>query len=319
MPGAYTHISLVRLLTSGVSLEKSKLPQDAINALMGYPEFCHLGSISPDYPYLNILKDREISGHWANAMHHKYGTLTERNILHVGISYLKRLSKNKKAKCLSWLLGYSSHIVADVTCHPVTNLLVGDYAASNKDPHRQSEMHQDAYIFQTRLQGNVSRSEHIKNVIGSCEDPENREKIDPDIEKMWRHLLQKTFPQLYQKFDIYIHDWHRAVQFFIDDLAEELSFIPSRHVQEFFDKKGISYPRFEDIETKFLKNLKTPKGKKSYDQIFDKAKSNVAKIWKLISDAIYKKDAKYKDKIKIWELDTGQEAKTPKVMWGDKV
>ena len=313
MPGAYTHISIARLLTSGNALNRKKMPE-ARNALLKFPEFCHMGAIGPDYPYLKLLDGS--SEHWANAMHHKYGTSTEKNIIHAGIDQIKNLTGDSQAKCLAWFYGYVSHIIADVTCHPVTNILVGDYEADNQIAHRESEMHQDVYIFKTRLDGDVSKSEHIKNVIGSCTDPHDHKKVDSDIESFWSSLLSKTFPKIHSKHAVNINGWHNSVQFFLDNIAEEISFIPSRHVREYFAGSGIAYPRFEEIDrTRFIDKLKTPKGDKTYDQVFDLAKDNVLKIWKIISDGIYKGDESYLEKINIWNLDSGQEVTTSKVMW----
>ena len=312
MPGAYTHISIARLLTSGNTLKRKKMPE-VRTALLNYSEFCHMGAISPDYPYLNLRDDP--SEHWANAMHHKYGTSTEKNIIHVGIDQIKKLKSENQEKCLSWFLGYVSHVVADVTCHPMTNLLVGDYEADNQVAHRESELHQDVYIFKTRLDGDVSRSEHIKNVIGSCTDPDSQ-KVDTGIETFWGALLMKTFPKIHTKHAVNINDWHDAVQFFLDDIAEEIALVPSRHVRDFATSSGAAYPRFDEIDkARFIDRLQTPKGYKTYDQVFDLAKNNVIKVWKLISDAIYQNDESYKEKLKIWNLDSGQEVKTSKVMW----
>lgn len=318
MPGAYTHITLSRLLTEGNALKNLKLPKEARRSLLEFPELCTMGSISPDYPYLSLLIDSKAAEHWANSMHHKYGTLTVGNIFHTGINYIKKLSGDKQLKCHAWFLGYASHVTADVTCHPVTNLLVGDYEADNQTAHRASEMHQDVYIYETRTGGNVRDSEEIKNVIGSCTDPDDKDKIDPHIETMWRHLLTKSFPEIFADFKLDIHGWHRAVQFFLEDIAEELSIIPSRHIRDFLTKEGVSYPRFDEIDReKYINDLKTPKGKKSFDQIFDHAKRKVAFVWKLISDGIFLGDDTYKVNLKIWNLDTGQEVRTPKVMWED--
>ncbi len=320
MPGAYTHITIVRLLTAGKALKNMKLPILARTALMDYSAFCHMGAVSPDYPYLNLLGDSKAAEHWANSMHHKYGTLTKGNILHIGINYIKKLTGDEQLKCLAWFLGYASHITADVTCHPITNLLVGDYEAANQVPHRVSEMHQDVYIFKTRVGGDVRKSEHIKNVIGSCADSEDKQKIDPFIEKMWRHILTTIFPDICSEFKLDIHGWHRAVQFFLEDIAEELSFIPSRHIRNFLTKEGLAYPRFEDVDhVAYINKLKTPKGNKNYDYIFDYAKRNVTKVWKLISDGIFLADETYKDKLILWNLDTGQEVVTPKIMWESRL
>ena len=124
---------------------------------------------------------------------------------------------------------------------------------------------------------------------------------------------------VFDKNEIDIHGWHKAVQTFLDGIASNLSILPSRHVREYLTGKGASYPRFEDIDSedfnKFLKGLDTPKGKMDYDDIFDLALDNVGKVWKLISDGILKGDDSYLDKIGLWNLDNGQEVKTPKIMW----
>ncbi len=313
MPGAYTHMSLVRLLTSGIVLNELNLPAEGRKALLEYPELCHMGSISPDYPYLNLITGKKESEHWANAMHHKYGTLTKENILHVGIEYLKGITGDERSQCLAWFLGYASHVTADVTCHPVTNLLVGDYEADNQRAHRVSEMNQDVYVFSTRLKGNVRKSEHIRNVIGSCSSSTDKNKIEPFIEKMWKAILYKTFPEIKNKFEVDIGDWHSSVQLWVGGIGEELSIIPSRHIRNFFDEKGVSYPM--TVDRKYIDSLQTPKGMKSYDLIFDIAKENIIKVWLLIVGGVFLNDTKYVDKLKVWNLDTGQEVKTPKILW----
>ena len=100
MPGAYTHITIARLLTAGNSLRSPKIPKEARRALLKYAEFCHMGAISPDYPYLRLIKGKKAAETWANSMHHKYGTLTKENVLHIGINYLKKLVGDKQSKCL---------------------------------------------------------------------------------------------------------------------------------------------------------------------------------------------------------------------------
>lgn len=312
MPGAYTHISIARLLTSKKALDKMDLPDTARKALLSYSKYCHMGAIGPDYPYLKILDNTaEV---WANAMHHQYVTGTEKNIIHVAIDQIKKLTGDEQLKCLSWFLGYVSHIVADVTCHPVTNLLVGDYDLDNETSHRESELHQDVYIFESKLRGNVRKSEHIKNVIGSCANADGQ--VDPQIADFWNVLLAETFPEIHARYPVNINEWHDAVQVFLDDIAEELSFIPSRHIRNKLTSAGIAYPLFEEIDkARFIDKLKTPKGYLSYDEVFDLAIKNVTNVWKLISDGVYDDDNSFQEKIKIWNLDSGQEVKTPKVMW----
>jgi len=92
MSGVYTYITHALLLTEGNSLSSMKLPAGAGRALLEYPEFCRMGAISPDYPYLRLVGDSEEAEHWGNAMHHKYGSLTKKNIFSVITKYLNYLS-----------------------------------------------------------------------------------------------------------------------------------------------------------------------------------------------------------------------------------
>lgn len=314
MPGGYTHITMVRLLTAGNALKKMGLHKDARKALLKFSHFCQIGAISPDYPYLTIYGGGKTAAeHWANSMHHKYTTSTVANILHVGIEYIKTIQGEKQLKCLAWLMGYASHVTADVTCHPVTNLLVGDYEAGNKTAHRDSEMHQDAYIFNKKFGQDVRKAEHIKNVFQLCVDINGN--IDSDIKEIWQHMLYTTFPSIHNKYEINIDEWHQKFKLFLDGFAEELSFfLPLRHCH--LTGKGIAYPAPEKIDhQKYINQLQTPDGEKHYDQIFDYAMSNVEKVWKWISDGIFEGIDIYKEKIQIWNLDTGQAVKTPKIMW----
>lgn len=312
MPGPYAHLTLVTLLTGDSKMDDFELPGEAKKALKKYYDFCCLGSISPDYPYLKIGgKGKKAAMNWANAMHHKYYTYTKENILHVGIDFLKDQTGNKLEKCFSWLLGYASHVAADVTCHPMTNLLVGDYEADNQKKHRESEMHQDAYIYNKKLGRNVRTAEHIQNVVGTCTEHDT-DKVDQEIKEVWAHMLSRTFPDLYKRNKkIGFDNWHSCILTLIDDFAEELPYFPTM----LLFGKGLVYPDIDDIEEKFISDLGTPVGPMSYEKVFDRALDNCGRIWKIISDAVYLQDQTYLKKINIWNLDNGQIIRTPKVMW----
>ncbi len=312
MPGPYTHITLVRLLTSHRELSGMNLPLKARAALLKYSELCQMGSISPDYPYLNLATLKKDSEHWANAMHHKYGTNTEGNIFHFAIDYIKTLSGDEQEQCLAWFLGYASHVAADVTCHPVTNLLVGDYDADNETAHRVSEMHQDVHVFSTRLGEDVRRSDHIKKIVHSCGNSGDASCVKHAIERLWRQMLSRCFPRM-NRFDIDISGWHKEVTFWIDEVGSELSIIPYKPLRKLLEEKGVSFPRKADPA--YILNLETPHGRKGYDEIFDHAKDNVKRVWALIANGIFNDDRSYIDELKIWDLDIGQEVKTPHVFW----
>src|SRR6185369_8201963 len=131
MPGAFAHITLANLMKKrlddifGSSIE-------AITSVLDYFKFCELGAVSPDYPYLAV-GDSD-AAKWADEMHY---TRTG-EMIKSGIKYIKLLEGEPKRKCLAWLLGYSAHVVTDVTIHPIVQLKVGDYA-ENKKQHRVCE------------------------------------------------------------------------------------------------------------------------------------------------------------------------------------
>jgi hypothetical protein len=152
-------------------------------------------------------------------------------------------------------------------------------------------------------------------VIGSCTDDKTN-NVDSDVKKFWNDLLIKSFPEIHLREPVDVNEWHRDVHVFLDDIAEEIALLPSRHIREAATEHGIVYPRFEEVDTaKFIDRLKTPNGYKTYDQIFDRAKSNVLKVWKIMSDGIFQDDDSYKERLNIWNLDSGQVVKTAKVMW----
>ena len=113
-----------------------------------------------------------------------------------------------------------------------------------------------------------------------------------------------------------INEWHNAVQFAIDDIAEELQVIPSRHIRASLTGGGIAYPRFDEInKTQFIDKLETPRGFMTYDEVFNLALNNVIEVWELLSGGIFGGNDSFQNKIKIWDLDNGQEVKTAKVLW----
>jgi hypothetical protein len=141
MPGAYAHLTIANLLQNPVRLENiDGFPLQAIPTVLRYGKYIELGSVSPDYPYL-ALSDVNASV-WADKMHY----IQTGQMIHAGIKAIRLQPAEVQNKLLAWLLGYASHVIADVTIHPIIELKVGPYA-QNKTAHRVCEMHQDVYIY----------------------------------------------------------------------------------------------------------------------------------------------------------------------------
>ena len=161
MPGAYTHLTMVTILSSAKSLSKiDGLSMPQLAPLLRNTKFIELGAVSPDYPYLHLSSE---SKDWADTMHYeKTGERLKR-----GIQYVSGLEGEEQAKALAWLLGFTSHVITDVTIHPVVECMVGPYA-QNKTVHRTCEMHQDVYIFQRLQVGQPLSDDFLINQCRNC-------------------------------------------------------------------------------------------------------------------------------------------------------
>jgi hypothetical protein len=85
MPGAYAHLTLVNLIREFARLESHGFPREAIVSVLDYFRFCELGSISPDYPYLDIAHPE--ASQRADRMHYqKTGDMVK-----MGIDLVRKL------------------------------------------------------------------------------------------------------------------------------------------------------------------------------------------------------------------------------------
>jgi hypothetical protein len=309
MPGAYAHITLVNISKEPDELEKlDGFPTQAISSVMKYLKYCELGCVSPDYPYLAV-GDSD-AAKWADLMHYE-NTST---MIYKGIEFVRdELKGVKQKKAFSWLLGYVAHVVTDVTIHPVVQLKVGDYA-QNKTAHRRCEMNQDSYIFQRMNLGGVGVSEHLDSGIKKCSDSSDSKKIDPVILSVWQYMLSNTHSDEYTANPPDINKWHEKFGYIVDNYAEEGNhlFPIARHVAV---EAGLTYPNQDEIDMQYIKNLDSPQGKKSYDEIFDHAISNVRKYWNTVAQAVFSADEEYIALIEDWDLDTGKDNNNTYAMW----
>lgn len=305
MPGAYAHLTLVNLLREPVRLEAIPgFPDEAISAVLEYFRFTELGAVSPDYPYL-ALGDSH-AAQWADAMHYtKTGA-----VLQAGVELLKGMAGEPKRKGLAWLLGYAAHVTTDVTIHPIVELKVGPYA-ENKTAHRVCEMHQDAYIFQRLNVGDVGLSEHLDSGIARCGESGDRHALDADIVALWEGMLRQVHPEQYGHNTPDIRAWHHGFMLVVDTIAEEGNrMLPlARHVAV---DAGLTYPADSDIDrAEYIDTLQVSHPPSSveflsYDEIFDRAVSNVGGVWELIVTGLFAADTRYLAQIGQWNLDTGR-------------
>ena len=300
MPGAYAHITLLHLSIDRV-LESAQFPPRVTRALARWGAHAEFGALSPDFPYL--------AGHapWADLMHHS-GTNT---LLRSGLSRLQGLDDAPWERAFAWLMGYASHMVADMTIHPVINRLVGPYEA-NKTAHRTCEMHMDIHAFARLGQGDAGLTRHLAQHLSSVETDHERHQIDPAIDTLWAHMLAVTHPDTARQDPPAPHAWYRCfvgVMNTIRGVNRKLPF--ARHLGTGFH---LDYPDPHELDPRYLHQLPSPHGPMSYDLLLSLAIGNILSFWRDLADRV---DSPHRLTMESWNLDTGHTAEQPKrlVFW----
>lgn len=309
MPGAYAHITVVNEFRNTEKLLAiPDFPAEAAKAFLRWFKYAELGAVSPDYPYLAI-GDGE-AAEWADLMHYaRTGRMVQE-----GARLLRASTGETKHKCLAWLLGYASHVIADVTVHPVVELKVGPYA-ENKSDHRSCEMHQDAFIFQRLGLGDAGVSDHLESGIGACSSPDDEGILDPDIVEFWSALLKAVHPAEFAANPPDIDKWHERFNEIVDAVSSAggclLPF--ARHVAA---GAGLVYPSSSQVDRQYIDALRVPGGSMGYEDLFGLALGNVATVWSEIAVATFNNDDSVLARFGEWNLDTGKDQHNRLVFWG---
>ena len=289
-------------------------------AVKQFANFCELGSVSPDLPYLHLFHAG--SKGWGNVMHYwKTADFIRRAVPHVhGLDF--RLVDTQK--CFAWLFGYTAHVVADFTVHPVINLRVGPYE-QNKKAHRLCELNQDVYIFHKLGFGEVGTAEYIKRCgIGSCADQADEDKLDPAIRKLWSECLEAILLNTIKMKDGLPapqgppnpDEWFHHYVTMIDKFAEEGGKFPYL-CREIAEAEGLVYPQLDEVDQSYIQNLKTPQNAiLNYDQVFKQARQNVMKTWRELGAALDSGDHNLFT-LRNGDLDTGLAEDGKTIFWGN--
>jgi hypothetical protein len=322
MAGTFAHITLVDSICQDADTLDSiiTLTPAMKRALMQFTNFCELGAVSQDTPYLKLLSAD--SACWANVMHY----WKTADFIRRAVPYVNALDFQHPPikKCLAWLFGYTAHIVTDLTVHPVINLRVGPYE-QNKLQHRLCELNQDVYIFHKLGFGDVSTAEYIENCgIGSCADAADDDKLDPAIRKLWCYCLEGyPLESIQMKNGLPAPDgppdpdeWFAHYVDMIDKFAEEGGRFPYL-MRECVEAEGLVYPQLNEVDQTFIQNLKTPDGTTaSYDQVFERARQNVLATWGNLGAALDAGDQSLFT-LPNGDLDTGFADSRPSIFWGN--
>lgn len=303
MSGGYTHITLAQLaIEEAIHRREGLLHDDARRALGFWKKFCIVGSVAPDYPYLDLLDSNSIA--WADAMHKGHAV----ELLRRGVTRVREITDdNARQKCMAWLFGFSAHVSTDGTIHPVVNLKVGPYE-ENKTAHRVCEMSQDVYAHARLNMGVLDFNKQISTNVNDTSDIDSSDNMDRDVTNLWHEMLTHVYPQLGKPE---IDDWHRAMRRMMK-IGEggNVLFAFARHVVA---NQGLVYPATADEQ--YLKGLAVPgEQRMDFEDIFQKALNNVIEMWGWLALALQGK-ASPLDTLKSWSLDTGIDEDNRMVYW----
>lgn len=301
MAGTFTHWMVV-----DDALDKyNRLPQKHHNfsTILERNHFVCLGAVGPDYPYLTELLSSFLKIHsWADRMHYE----NTGEFVRQGVRNLLTLNGEAFDVCLAWLCGFTTHLVTDSVIHPVVQAIVGPYIFNARE-HRHCEMIQDSYIFH-KIKGIELRYADYIRLFKMCSSPDDKNKINPHLNKLWTETLKASHPTATEWFDKIDPDrWHENFLSLIDSATDPIPIF--RH---FGKDKHLVYKKTRDIDPEeqehFINKARLP-GNKTGEfkkDVFDKAVATVIDMWgHLFIDIVNKNPDGVTAYIKNWNLDTG--------------
>lgn len=347
MAGGYTHITAAQVAVEEiVQRRKNLLHREAVQALTLWKKFFIIGSIAPDYPYMDIADPN--SAEWSNVMH----KMRDLDFLREGIRQIRLMEDaGKRQKCIAWLFGFAAHVVTDAAIHPVVNLKVGPYE-QNKTRHRRCEMSQDVFIH-ARLNLGVDINQQVSGNVDDTSDGRGSYKMDKDIASLWKEILAEVYGEdqpappaeetiwswaiarlmqlvggrrrnvTYSLPDPTQNNnpltllppdpdqWHRAMRLLMQTAENGDALIPfTRHLTA---DQGLVYPAEPDMQ--YVKSLKIPNGDRmDFDLIFDKTVEHLIQFWADMSLSLQGKSSPL-DTMPSVSLDTGIDENNKMIYW----
>lgn len=311
MPATFAHCLIGTRAIDTLLKKKKKI---LAKILSEYNSFVITGATGPDYPYLtDVLTTGVLKiGHtWANRMHYE----SVPTFVTEGVARLADMDKKSKpfAIRLAWFCGYVSHVIADSYVHPVVNSIVhGPYMFTHNE-HGKCELIQDIYIFQKETGEDIVSSNPkdgnfgYLRILDECSDPDDIDRIHPDIRTFWSDLLKFAHPNAQEYFDSIDPDkWHYnykgRVNFVVD---------PGAIFRHILGMAGFNYKKASEITTeerqKYIEKVQLPNGLEDhYDSVFKNVVDRVVAVWeKLFENITQGTSDKVAEYIKDWNLDTG--------------
>jgi len=314
MLATYAH-----LMITEKGLEWFRGNQDIYEKLRGsiltHSHFVHLGSVGPDYPYLDLLQPSQKD--WADHMHYQHTgdvikTMAQK-LLDLGA---EGFQKEEFVIPFCWTLGYLSHVTADLVVHPVVLKIVGPYKG-NEEKHRYCEMIQDTFIYHLIRRGAEIEHSQLMNIIQISSDPGDKDKIHPILFAFWRDVIKTHFPKDYQENRPDIDEWHDQFEDWIKIAGRPVFVGPTLDPQHVLTYKKSTEITLTERET-FIDKLPLPDGKLgTYERdVFPKVVGHVTDQWAFLSKgiAIGNMD-QFLSAITNADLDTGMDLETGNLVY----
>ena len=313
MAGAFAHMTVVDSLCNEPEflVGAGRIGEIVRYTITENKNFCELGSVSPDLPFLNFLNAN--SKGWANVMHY----WNTGDIIRSGVSYFAgrnfEVRDEDTLRALAWFFGYAAHVATDLTVHPV--LVASGYAyATNPTGHRFCELNQDAYIFRKHNSEDPAGVRYIENCgIRSCNEPNDSFKLHPAIRELWLNCLSFISPtDVHMKNgaegplsaptpDLWFADYTQRLGEYVEQGGGFVLLF-----RNILEKVGACLPESGEVDLKYITNLKTPTNQiVDYDAVFEMTLTNVRKTWLELAAALAARDRNV-FALKNADLDTGE-------------
>ncbi|MBI5646922.1 MAG: zinc dependent phospholipase C family protein [Ignavibacteriae bacterium] len=278
MAGAFTHMALVVQAIDSMHAGELK---DTLNA---HNNWVTAGSVGPDMPYLsylNLLKLGKIETNWADIMHYQ----NTGGIVNLGLRTLS-ITKGKKnwEQQVAWLCGFSSHLIADATVHPVVELIAGPCQdATSMDVHHECENYQDTFIMKDVIGIDITKAEYT-NFLRSCK----ADTALPAVMNFWAEHARVACP-VFGKPDP--ASWFDSYTDLLDTAdAGNLIWKHFRHAYNFMYKSPAELRRDEASKCKrYYDDVPLPGGKRGAFKadVFDRAVDNIVRYWATFESPLF--------------------------------
>jgi hypothetical protein len=314
MPAAYSHLMITEKAIERLK-DDQRIDPELRKAVLTHSHFVHLGSLGPDYPYLDFFQYGQTS--WADHFHNDHTGDTLQTMAHrLSDSWETGLEKETFLLPFCWALGYLSHVTGDCMVHPVIDTIVGPYDG-NETRHRHCEMIQDVFIYHKIRRGAEIEHGELARVLQLCSKPDDGHKLHPILRLFWEGLLRDHFQEEFKDNPPRIDQWHDQFEGWIGLAGRPL------YVGRIIDPgHQFTYKRsseLDEMETMvFLNILPLPNHTfGSYeDDVFPKAIDHVVEKWALLARGLTDRDfSPFLGSITNCDLHTGRDLDTGKFVY----